>query len=98
MAKTRFVLTMERVAEILEEDLEFLQKIVTNDDNLSYGNIVDIEDGSDNSNIALTSDGLEELQQMLIDARSSEEEWEIFLQDFIADPEIIARVKAKKLR
>jgi hypothetical protein len=75
-----------------------LQKIVANDDNLSYGNIIDIEDGSDNSNIALTSDGLEELRQMLIDARSSEEKWDIFLRDFIADPEIIARVKEKKLR
>ena len=98
MTKTRFVLTMERVAEILEEDLEFLQKIVANDDNLSYGNNVDIEDGSDNLNIALTSDGLEELQQMLINARSSEQEWEIFLRDFIADPQIIKRVKAKKPR
>jgi hypothetical protein len=98
MAKTRFVLTMERVAEILEEDLEFLQKIVANGDNLSYGNIIDIEDGSDDSNIALTSDGMEELRQMLIDARSSHEEWDIFLRDFIGDPEIIARVKNKKTR
>ncbi|MCV6577225.1 MAG: hypothetical protein OIF58_15995 [Cohaesibacter sp.] len=98
MARTTFVVTMKRVAEILEEDLEFLLKIVANDDNLSYGNIIDIEDGSDNSNIALTNDGLEELRQMLIDARSSEEEWGIFLRDFIADPEIIARVKAKKPR
>ncbi|MCV6603163.1 MAG: hypothetical protein OIF54_16650 [Cohaesibacter sp.] len=97
MARTTFVVTMKRVAEILEEDLEFLLKIVANDDNLSYGNIIDIEDGSDNSNIALTNDGLEELRQMLIDARSSEEEWGIFLRDFIADPEIIARVKEKKL-
>lgn len=98
MAKTRFVLTMERVAEILEEDLEFLQKIVANRDNLSYGNIIDIEDGSDDSNIALTTDGMEELRQMLIDARSSQEEWDIFLRDFIGDPEIIARVKNKKTR
>jgi len=95
MAKITFVVTMKRVAEILEEDLEFLQKIVANDDNLSYGNIIDIEDGSDDSNIALTSDGVEELRQMLIDARSSDEEWDIFLRDFIGDPEIIARVKNK---
>jgi hypothetical protein len=35
---------------------------------------------------------------MLADARRSPEDWNNFLQDFIDDPDIIARVKDQSLR
>ena len=34
---------LERVAQMLGEDLEMLEAIVSNDDNLSYGNIVSVD-------------------------------------------------------
>ncbi|MGO7564731.1 hypothetical protein ACC754_35670 [Rhizobium johnstonii] len=37
MATVTYVRTIKFVAEILEEDPELLQAIVSNDDNLSYG-------------------------------------------------------------
>nr|WP_321526331.1 hypothetical protein [uncultured Cohaesibacter sp.] len=99
MAQTRYVLTLERVAEILDEDLELIAAIVANDDNLSCGCIVYVEMAAGNDSIkALTVDDVEELGQMLADARSSQQEWDIFLTGFVADPEIFARVKPKQPR
>ena len=96
MAQTRYVLTLERVAEILDEDLELIETIVANDDNLSFGNIVYVEMAAGNDSItALTTDGVEELGQMLADARSSRQEWDLFLADLGAAPEVIARIKPK---
>jgi hypothetical protein len=41
----------------------------------------------------LTEDGIDELRDMLKDARRSEDAWSKFLEDFVEDPDIIARVK-----
>ncbi|PJR12766.1 transposase [Sinorhizobium meliloti] len=47
---------------------------------------------------ALTDDGIDELRQMLADARRSPEAWNDFLDCFVDDEEVIARVKAKSPR
>ena len=105
MAQTRYALTLERVAEILDEDPlpppppRTHRDDRCHDDNLSCGCIVYVEMAAGNDSIkALTVDGVEELGQMLADARSSQQEWDIFLTDFVADPEIFARVKPKQLQ
>ena len=96
MAQTGYVLTLERVAEILDEDLKLIETIVANDDNLSFGSIVYVEMAAGNDSItALTADGVEELGQMLAGARSSQQEWNLFLADLGADPQVIARVITK---
>jgi len=87
--------TLEYVAEMLGEDLEMLEAIIWNDDNLSYGAIVSVHTGADESITTLTDDGIEELKDMLSDARISQNTWHAFLEDFVDDPEIIARVKDK---
>jgi hypothetical protein len=71
MATVTYVRTIKFVAEVLEEDPELLQAIVSNDDNLSYGNIITVYTGDDESVTALTDDGMEELEQMLSHARRS---------------------------
>ena len=98
MATITYVRTIKYVAEILEEDVELLQAIVSNDDNLSYGNIISVHTGDDESVTALTDDGMEELEQMLSHARHSTNEWNDFLDSFVDDKELIARIKAKSLR
>lgn len=75
MATVTYVRTIKFVAEVLEEDPELLQAIVSNDDNLSYGNIITVYTGDDESVTALTDDGMEELEQMLSHARRSPDEW-----------------------
>ncbi|SUA67650.1 Uncharacterised protein [Brucella anthropi] len=71
MTTVRFVYTLDYVAEMLEEDVDLLQAIIYNDDNLTYGNIISVVTGDDQSTSALTDDGIDELRQMLADARKS---------------------------
>ena len=69
MAKPRHVLALERVAKILDEDLELIESVVANDDNLSCGSIVYVEMAAGDDSIkVLTADGVEKLKQMLADA------------------------------
>lgn len=98
MAAITHVCTIEYVAKRLGENAELLEAIVSNDDNLSYGNIVSVYTGADEAITALTDHGIEELRDMLIDARRSPQDWRRFLEDFVSDPDIIARVKAKAPR
>ncbi|MEN8749664.1 hypothetical protein [Marivita sp.] len=95
MATVRHVSTIEHVAEMLDEDLEMLDAIVENDDNLSYGAIISAHTGNEDGFTALTDDGIGELKDMLQGARRSPDAWRAFLEDFVADPDIIARVKEK---
>jgi hypothetical protein len=98
MATITYVRTLKYVAEILGEDPELLRAIVSNDDNLTYGTIISVYNGEDESVTALTDDGMEELEQMLSYARRSPQEWNDFLDSFVDDEELIARVKAKSPR
>ena len=98
MATVTQVYTVAFVARLLDEDEEMLQAIVYNDDNLSYGAIITVHTGADEAITALNGDGIGELRDMLADARRSPQHWCDFLEDFVADPDIIARVKEKGLR
>jgi glucose/arabinose dehydrogenase len=93
MAVTTYVCAVAHVASQWGEDPDLLEAIVSNDDNLTYGSIVSVRIGPDDYITALTDDGICELKDMLTDARQSPEAWNNFLQDFVEDPDIIARVK-----
>ena len=54
--------------------------------------------GDDESVTALTDDGMDELEQMLKDARRSPQEWNDFLDSFVDDKQLVARIKAKSPR
>ncbi|MHC2357640.1 hypothetical protein ACVMB3_007163 [Sinorhizobium meliloti] len=97
MATITHVFTISHVAEMLGEDRELLDAIVSNSDNLTYGSIISGVHGDDETITALTDDGIDELRQMLADARRSPEAWSDFL-DCLVDEEVIARVKAKSPR
>ena len=98
MATVTHVTTIDHVAKMLGEDQELLEAIVYNDDNMTCGNIVSVYTGTDEAITALTDGGSEELQDMLAAARRSTKDWHDFLRDFVADPDIIARVKDQPLR
>lgn len=98
MAALTYVCSIDHVANRLGEDPELLKAIVSNDDNLTHGNIVSVQIGEEDYITALTGDGIEELQDMLANARVSIKEWHSFLKDFVDEPDIIARVKKQPLR
>ncbi|RWO99816.1 hypothetical protein [Mesorhizobium sp.] len=98
MAAVTHVFSIDYVAKLLDEDPELLQAIVSNDDNLSYGSIISVYTGPDEAIAALTDDGMDELRQMLADARRTADEWSDFLDAFVDDEELITRIKAKSPR
>lgn len=98
MAAVTSLLTLDYVAKILDENVELLEAIVSNDDNLTYGATVSVHTGPDESITALTDHGVEELTDMLSQARLTTKAWHQFLDDFVNDPELAARFKADKLR
>ena len=98
MAVTTYVCSIEQVARQLNEEQDFIEAIVSNDDNLTYGNIVSVQVGDDDYITALTDHGIEELRDMLSSARVSIDNWKNFLNDFIDYPKIIDRVRNLRLR
>ncbi|MGC3939522.1 hypothetical protein ACOTTU_17090 [Roseobacter sp. EG26] len=65
---------------------------------VTYGNIVNVSAGADETVTALTDDGIAELKDMIGDARITTKTWHEFLDDFVDDAELVARVKARSLR
>jgi hypothetical protein len=98
MATITHVRTLDHVADMLNENLELLQAIVSNDDNLMYGSIISVWDGTDEAITTLTDDGIDELRQMLADARHSTKSWNDFLDNFVDDEELRERLKEKSPR
>ncbi|MDD7972269.1 hypothetical protein [Roseinatronobacter alkalisoli] len=56
MAAVTHVCTIDYVAKLLGEDAELLEAIIYNDDNLTYGNIVSVSIGPEETVTALTDD------------------------------------------
>jgi hypothetical protein len=98
MAAVTHVCTIDYVAEMLGEEVELLEAIISNDDNLTYGNIVSVYVGPDETISALTDDGVEELTDMIRAARITTKTWHEFLDDFVDDAELVTQIKAKQLR
>lgn len=78
---------------MLGEDLEMPEAIVSKDDNLSYGNIISVDTVTDENTKLITVHGIEELRDLLSDAKRSPRHWRDFLDAFVSDLEIITRVK-----
>ncbi|MGQ3489289.1 hypothetical protein [Roseovarius pacificus] len=98
MAAITYIRSLEYAAKIMGEDLELLEAIVCNDDNLTYGSIITVQIGPEEAITALTNYGIEELTDMLRDARVSTKTWHEFLDDFVHDAELVARIKAQSPR
>ena len=98
MATVTHVYTLEYAAKLLGEDPELLEAIISNDDNLTYGTIIYVCTGTEASFHTLTKDGIDELRDMLKDAHSSEEAWNVFLEAFVDDPDVIERAKCQDPR
>ena len=98
MAAVTHVCTIDYVAKMLGEDAELLEAIIYNDDNLTYGNIVSVYVGPEETITALTDEGIEELSDMIRAARITTKTWHEFLDDFVSDANLVERLKAKSTR
>jgi hypothetical protein len=98
MAAMTHVCSIDYVAKMLGEDAELLEAIIYNEDNLTYGNIVSVYVGPDETVTALTDDGIEELTDMIRAARITNKTWHEFLDDFVDDTDLVTRIKSKSPR
>jgi hypothetical protein len=98
MATVRHVFMLDYVADMLGEHPDLVDAIVSNPDNLTYGTIISVCAGPDDFTTALTDDGIDELRDLITDARQSPKDWEDFLRDFVGDEDIIKTVKDHKPR
>ncbi|MGY6536223.1 MAG: hypothetical protein ACXIVG_12815 [Pararhodobacter sp.] len=98
VATITLIRSLEYAAMMVGEYLELLEAIACNDDNLTYGSIITVQIGPEEAITALTNYGIEELTDMIRDARVSTRSWYEFLDDFINDPELVARIKAQSPR
>jgi hypothetical protein len=98
MAAITHIYTLDYVAKMMGEDLELLEAIVWNDDNLTYGSIISVYTGPEETITALTDDGIEELTDMLRDARITTDSWHQFLDAFVHDTDLVVRIKAQSPR
>lgn len=98
MAVVTHVYLASYVAKMLDEHPELIEAILSNNDNLSYGSIISIAVAPDEWQTAITSQGIEELQEFIADFRQSPEDWDGLLHSIIDEPDIIQAVKNHKPR
>lgn len=92
MARPTHVYTIEYVATLIGENLELLEEIASNSDNIDYGEMIHVYDGTDEGSTTFTDRGIESLQEFLADVRSWEGGVRQFLLDEQCDPEKIERI------
>ncbi|WP_319323930.1 hypothetical protein [Shinella sp.] len=98
MARPTHVYTIEYVATLIGENLELLEEISSNSDNIDYGEMIHVYDGTDEGSTTFTHRGIESLQEFLADLRSWEGGVRQFLLDEQCDPEKIERIMADEPR
>jgi len=97
MATVRHIFMLDYVADILGEHPDLIEAIAGNEDNLTYGSIISVSFGPSDYRSAITEDGVDELRDMITDARKSPDEWDRFLEDFVDDADAIKAIKARSV-
>ncbi|KJS20377.1 MAG: hypothetical protein VR78_01670 [Hoeflea sp. BRH_c9] len=94
MARSLHIYTIKDVAAMIGENLELLRVISANSDNIDYGEMVHVHDGTKNGTTGFTDRGIECLQELLADIRTWDGGIRHFLVNEQCDAEMIERVMA----
>ena len=86
--------TIERVASLIGENLDLLWEVICNSDNIDDGEMMSIDNGTEEGITALTNRGIKSLQEFLADVRTCEGGVRQFLIDNQCDPQTIERIMA----
>ena len=92
MVRITHLYTIGHVATMIGENLELLEEIAMNSDNIDYGEMIYVHDGSAEGITAFTERGIECLQEFLTDVRTWPGGIRKFLEDNGCDPDIIDRI------
>jgi hypothetical protein len=98
MACTTHVYTIDHVATLIGENLELLREVASNSDNIDYGELIHVQDGTEQGITTFTDRGIESLQEFLADVRTWNGGVRQFLIDQQCEPDLIERIMAEEQR
>lgn len=70
MARVTLVYSIDQVARMIGESLELIDVVSQNTDNIDYGEIIHVHDGTEEGITTFTDRGIEALQEFLADVRT----------------------------
>ncbi len=92
------IYTIAAAARRMGENIELVEEVTANSDNVEYGEIVHVDDGSEDGLTGLTERGVECVEELLADIRTWPGGIREFLIDQLCDPEIIERIMADEAK
>ena len=96
MARTTHVYTIDHVARRIGEDLELLREVASNSDNIDYGEMIHVHDGTEEGITTFTDRGIESLQEFLADVRTWNGGTRRFPIDQQCEADVIEHIMAKE--
>ena len=94
MARPTYVFSIDHVAKMIDESLELIEIVSSNSDNIDYGEMIQVYNGTDITLTTFTDRGVESLQELLADIRTWNGGIRKFLIDEKVDPDVIERIMA----
>ncbi|MFC3725725.1 hypothetical protein [Neoaquamicrobium sediminum] len=94
MARDTTTYSLAHVATMIGENRELLEVVAANPDDIDYGEMIYIIDGTEDGITAFTARGIESLQEFLQDVRSWPGGIRQFLIDQECNPDMIDRIIA----
>lgn len=96
MARITHVCSIDQVARMTGESLELIEVVGWNADNIDYGEMVHVHDGTEEGITTFTDRGIEALQEFIADVRTWDGGIRQFLIDQQCDPDVIERIMASE--
>ena len=96
MARPTHVYTIEYVATLISENLELIEEVARNSDNIDYGEMIHVHDGTEEGITNFTDRGIESLQEFLADVRTWNGGTRRFPIDQQCEADVIEHIMAKE--
>jgi hypothetical protein len=98
MARVTHVYSIDRVAKMIGESVELIEVVSWNSDNIDYGEMIHVHDGTEEGLATFTDRGIESLQEFLADVRT----WPGGIRQFLVNEQcgsdMIERIMAAEQR
>ena len=94
MARDTSVYSLARVATMIGESIELIEVVTANPDNIDYGEMIHVHDGTADGITTFTARGIESLKELLADIRSWTGGLRQFLVHQLCEPDQIERIMA----
>jgi hypothetical protein len=98
MARVTHVYSIDYVAKMIGESAELIEVVSWNSDNIDYGEMIHVHDGTEEGITTFTDRGIESLQEFLAEVRSWHGGIRQFLVNEQCDPDMIERIMAGEQR